>query len=90
MGTEFVDRDQIETFEHADRLLSAEGDKFYRKTGLIRAVQMDHPFVVKTLHGFMEAEAGDFLAMAEGEPMDFWPISKERFEATYEPAEPKE
>lgn len=54
----------------------------YRKTALIRAMQMEADFEVQTLEGVMKGHAGDYLA--EGPAGDRWPIKKEIFENTYQ------
>lgn len=60
-----------------------EGAKTYRKVALVRAKQIDRQFIVKTPHGLVVGEPGDYLCeSADG--TDRWPCKKEIFEKTYE------
>ncbi|HKO84459.1 MAG TPA: hypothetical protein VJ140_07815 [Actinomycetota bacterium] len=54
----------------------------YRKTATVWAVEIDHPFEVRTPEGIMQGRAGDYLC--QGPAGECWPIKKEIFEATYE------
>lgn len=68
-------------------LFDAAGARTYRKTALVRAVQMREPFFVDTLEGRMRGDAGDYLC--EGPAGERWPIKRAIFEATYEEVERK-
>ena len=60
-----------------------------RKRSRIIAVQQKRPFTVETDHGTMRGEAGDYLVTNhpdDDDSSDIWPLSRERFEASYEPA----
>ena len=54
----------------------------YRKTALVKAMQMGEEFEVETLEGTMRGAAGDYLC--EGIAGERWPIKQEIFQATYE------
>lgn len=59
------------------------------KTARIMAIKIPVPFVVQTEHGSMDAKAGDWLATnhpLDDDTSDIWPISAERFAATYAPS----
>lgn len=66
---------------------TAESDKFawrkFRKRPIvISAVQMDVPFKVETLEGWMEGRPGDWLI--EGIEGELYPCKDSVFRATYE------
>ena len=54
----------------------------------IHAIQMDHDFVVETLHGPVRGRAGDYLG--KGTTGDLWPIQREIFEKEYIEVQPGE
>lgn len=56
----------------------------YRKTSVTYAVQIPVKFKVETLEGLHSAEAGDYLAI--GAAGEMYPIRRDIFESTYEPA----
>jgi hypothetical protein len=59
------------------------GREYRRKADTtIYAVKMPAPFKVETLHGVVEADAGDWLA--KGALADFYPIADNVFRRTYE------
>ena len=59
--------------------------KFRKRPVVISAVQMDVPFKVETLEGWMQGQAGDWLIKGiEGE---MYPCKDSVFQATYEVAE---
>ena len=60
------------------------GAKIYHKIMPIRAKQMNRDFAVKTPHGLVKAQTGDYLC-ENMEGTDRWPCKKEIFERTYEP-----
>ncbi len=59
------------------------GAKLYHKFAVVRAKQMNRDFAVKTPHGLVQAQAGDYLC-ENTEGTDRWPVKKEIFERTYE------
>lgn len=62
----------------------------FRKTARILAIPMDKPFSVRTEHGVMRGEAGDWLATnhPDDDPgSDLWLISNARMKATYQEVE---
>jgi hypothetical protein len=78
------------TASYAHRILTAndgENSRRARKRADILVQQIHEPFVVTTEHGDMAGGAGDYLACNDPtvDPgSDAWPISAERFTATYD------
>lgn len=73
----------------AKKVLSPDDINFlepaaYRKTTLTYAVQIPVKFRVETLEGLHSADAGDYLAV--GPAGEMYPIRKDIFESSYEPA----
>lgn len=58
---------------------------YVKKPVRVRAVQIDEPFRVHTLHGVVEAKAGDFLV--ESINGDLYPCDKGIFVKTHELAQ---
>ena len=68
-------------------LLRSEAAREYRKRARVLAVQIVAPFIVETERGWMHGAAGDYLITNhpdDDESSDIWPVSRERFERTYE------
>jgi len=57
---------------------------YVKKPILIRAVQMNEPFMVRTLEGVLRGNPGDYLV--EGTQGELYPVKKEIFESTYAPS----
>jgi len=57
---------------------------YVKKPILIRAVQMNEPFMVRTLEGVLRGTPGDYLV--EGTQGELYPVKKEIFESTYAPS----
>ncbi len=62
-------------------VLFAKRGSLYRKTALVRAVQMAGDFQVHTREGLMQGYAGDYLC--KGADGEYWPIKQEIFLKTY-------
>jgi hypothetical protein len=82
------------TIQQSDRwaLLEHPDAKVVRKRSRTVVLRMDGPFSVSTEHGVMSGNAGDYLATNHPDDdasSDVWPISAERFEATYDPDDGK-
>ena len=69
---------------HRESTPMAAPPQKYRKTATILAVQLTADVDVETPEGVMRAAAGDYLA--EHQDGHAWPIKREIFEGTYEPA----
>lgn len=67
--------------DYFDTLIQ-ERASLYRKTALVRAVQMEHDFSVETLEGTMRAKTGDYLC--KGQDGEYWPVKNEIFQKIYE------
>jgi hypothetical protein len=76
-------------FTHHDPALLAASENYeagwqhWRKKEPVRAMMIGEPFVVDTLHGEQECEAGDYLVVnpADG---DAWGVKRQQFEASHE------
>jgi hypothetical protein len=87
----FVDstEDDRMKFTHHDPALLAASESYeagwqhWRKKEPVRAMQIGKPFVVDTLHGEQECEAGDYLVV---NPLDgdAWGVKRQQFEASHE------
>ena len=72
----------LDLYNH-DSLVSIFGrdPQVYRKTALVKAVQVHQSFLVHTLDGECSGVAGDYICQAFGEK---WIVKKRIFEKTYE------
>lgn len=76
--------EKITKFSDAWKIYNTKNDWFYckKKPVIIKAIQMEMPFAVKTLEGTTyEGKAGDYLL--EGIKKEVYPCQKEIFEETY-------
>lgn len=85
--------DATPTYTSADRaaIIGNRRAVVAMKAARLVAVRQIDPFVVETAQGTMRGEAGDFLATnhpSDDPGSDVWPVSAERFHATYVPADP--
>lgn len=71
IGTFYLDK-----FEDADD---------YRKTALVKAMQVPVEFTVSTEEGLMTGQPGDYLC--QGPAGELWPVRASIFEDTYERVE---
>lgn len=57
--------------------------KLYRKKDSyrVKAIQINQPFEVKTLEGFLPGKRGDYLVV--GAAGDKWPVDKRTFERSF-------
>jgi hypothetical protein len=68
------------------------GQKRYRKTAQVWAIQIESDFEIETREGWLKADKGDYLVVNVIEALHFgqnqvsypWPVRKEIFESTYE------
>jgi hypothetical protein len=80
---EKIDEDvyvQIGTTLLAKKLLPL--DLYVKKPVIVRAMQIDKPFAVKTLEGIMTGKKGDYLI--QGVEGEFYPCKETVFKKTYE------
>ena len=73
----------------AKKVIGEDGETFfepkaYLKNSVTYAVQIPVKFQVDTLEGMHSADAGDYLAI--GAAGEMYPIRKDIFESTYDPA----
>lgn len=77
-------------FAEVLRIAAEEGTAVVaRKTARIIARPVPVAFTVETDHGTVSAEAGDYIVTNhpadDASSSEVWPVSKARFEASYEP-----
>lgn len=78
MGKKVID---IDNDPELAELLEKQAQLFAKKPHLVKAVQMQEAFRVRTPSGVANGRAGDWLIMDED---DWYPCSGERFEALFD------